>query len=129
MFTVEIKNHNYIKKIIYPGGIFMDETDKNLIVKEKKEEARPLFEKAMMAAYLAKNWLAMELLSRAFNDKNYAVWVLNSSPFIGITGNWITKITKEKKLSFEETSLLRDDINEYADEYAATSDSDNNTEE
>lgn len=97
----------------------MDEHDKNLmIMKEKKEKARPLFEKAMMAACLAKNWLAMELLSRAFNEKDYAVWGFNSSAFFGVTGHWITKIHKEKKLSDKETYSLRNDLNEYA----ATSD-------
>ena len=77
---------------------------------EIREEEKSMFEKVMKAAYMARNWLAMEVLSRAFNETDPAIWRLNLNAYLGVTEYWIAKIAKEKGLSADQVHNLKKDF-------------------
>lgn len=93
-----------------------------LLVAEKRKYAAPIFEKAMEAAYRAKDWLAMEVLARAYNETNFTIWNLNAFAFIGVTEHWVEKLAKEKGLSRNEVHSLKRNLNLYEQGFASIED-------
>lgn len=83
------------------------------IMQTRKRMDTPIFERAMKAALRAKNWLAMEVIARAFNETDPTVWGLNGASFIGTTEHLVETIAKEKGLSEKEEFFLRKNLNAY----------------
>ena len=117
ILTVNTKITNKLKKEVFVEENKKEEREKREVAEEiaqtRKKMDTPIFERAMKAALRAKNWLAMEVIVRAFNETDSSVWGLNGASFIGTTEYLVDKIAQEKGLSEKEKFSLRRDLVKY----------------